>query len=289
MKIVEPSVELWKQGGNEEYMFHVARCARVCYKSDKVDGNKQLVERLINSKHYSVFRHWTYYCIIPIEQYSDEYDPVNTAFRIDNSIGFESKMSTDFDKVFAVYNGQWALENPKYDNLFAPYRVTAEEFEKAGEDARSMMRYTFCITTQISTSRELNRVSPNNITEESTRYVTEGEICRPHWITKEEAEEYNTSKFYMTACPYNIVTYLKACELSFAHYNSLIRCGLSRQDARGVLPIDTKTTVAYTYSISEWNHIIRNRYYGDTGAPHPNAKIIAGMIKDKLNELGYDL
>lgn len=278
MKIVEPSIELWKQGGNEEYMFHVARCARVCYKSDKVDGNKQLVERLIGSKHYSVFRHWTYYCIIPIEQYSDEYDPVNTAFRIDNSIGFESEMSADFDKVFVVYNGQWALENPKYDNLFAPYRVTPEEFKKAGEDARWMMRYTFCVTTQISTSRELNRVSPNNITEESTRYVTEGEICRPHWLDKESNFNDERSR-----------RYIQSCIVSFKNYNDLIDCGLSRQDARGVLPLDTKTTVVYTYFTKEWYHIIRNRYYGDTGAPHPNAKIIAGMIKDKLNELGYDL
>lgn len=287
MKIVEPSVEIWKQGGNEEYMFHVARCARVCYKSDKVDGNKQLIERLINSKHYSVFRHWTYYCIIPVEEYCDEYDPVDTAFKCNRYVGFESKMSTDFDKVFVVYNGQWALEHPKFDNLFASYRVTPEEFEKAGEDARWMMRYTFCITTQISTSRELNRVSPNNITEESTRYVTEGEICRPHWIDKKTAIRYNAFDFD----DIDVVTlkYLNSCNSSFNNYNALIELGLKRQDARGALPIDTKTTVAYTYSVSEWERIIRNRYYGDTGAPHPNAKIIAGMIKDKLNELGYDL
>lgn len=31
----------------------------------------------------------------------------------------------------------------------------------------------FKVTTQISTSRELNRVSPNNIAEQSTRYVYE--------------------------------------------------------------------------------------------------------------------
>lgn len=278
MKIVEPNVEFWEQGSNEEFMFHVARCARICYKSDKVDGNKQLVERLINSKHYSVFRHWTNYCVIPVEEYSDEYDPIDTAFKCNGNIGFESEMNADCDKVFAVYNGQWALENPKYDNLFAPYKVTRAEFENFGEDAHWMMRYTFCVTTQISTSRELNRVSPNNITEESTRYVTEGEICRPHWLDKENDFNDERSK-----------RYIQSCIASFKNYNGLIACGLPRQDARGVLPIDTKTTVAYTYSVSEWNHIIRNRYYGDTGAPHPNAKIIAGMIKDKLNELGYDL
>lgn len=44
----------------------------------------------------------------------------------------------------------------------------------------------------------------------------------------------------------------------------------------------------YTYSIREWRHIIDLRYYGTTGTPHPNAKIIAGMIRDNLMELGYD-
>lgn len=48
-----------------------------------------------------------------------------------------------------------------------------------------MMRYTFCVDTQISTSRELNRVSPNSIAEMSTRYVyKDGSICRPHWISQ---------------------------------------------------------------------------------------------------------
>lgn len=44
----------------------------------------------------------------------------------------------------------------------------------------------------------------------------------------------------------------------------------------------------YTYSIDEWRAIIDLRYYGTTGKPHPNAKIIAGMIRNNLMELGYD-
>ena len=63
---------------------------------------------------------------------------------------------------------------------------------------------------------------------------------------------------------------------------------MHRQDARGVLPIDTATKCAYTYSIEEWRHIIDLRYYGTTGKPHPNAKIITGMIRDKLINLGYN-
>ena len=30
------------------------------------------------------------------------------------------------------------------------------------------------------------------------------------------------------------------------------------------------------------------RYYGTTSTPHPNAKLIAGMIRNNLMELGYD-
>lgn len=51
---------------------------------------------------------------------------------------------------------------------------------------------------------------------------------------------------------------------------------------------ETATRCIYTYSVKELRHIIDLRYYGTTGIPHPNAKIIAGMIRDNLMELGYD-
>lgn len=278
MKIVEPDVQLWKQGDIEEYDFHIARCARVCYKSDKVDGNKQLVERLIESKHYSVFRHWTFYCIIPCEEFSDEYDPRELAFSCSKCIGFDCIVELHNFNLLVVYNGQWALEHPKEHDVFVPYRLSPKEFENSCKEAFEMMRYTFCVTTQISTSRELNRVSPNNITEESTRYVTEGEICRPHWLDKESNFNDERSR-----------RYIQSCIASFKNYNDLIACGLPRQDARGVLPLDTKTTVVYTYSTKEWFDIIKKRVYHTTGKAHPNATIICKLIEQELNELGYEI
>ena len=56
-----------------------------------------------------------------------------------------------------------------------------------------------------------------------------------------------------------------------------------------MLPLCTATTVVYTYSIEEWIKILLLRYYGVTGAPHPNAKIIANRIKYLLEEQGYDM
>lgn len=147
------------------------------------------------------------------------------------------------------------------------------------------VRYTFCIDTQISTSRELNRVSPNNIAEKSTRYLYEdGSICRPYWLNKELIKQYEEEPITDMVS----TVYLDSCNDSFKRYKFLIENGMHRQDARGVLPLDTATRCIYTYSIDEWRHILDLRYYGTTGQPHPNAKLIAGMIRDKLIELGYE-
>lgn len=60
MKIIEPKVELWKQG--DDAKAHVARCARVCY--GRTSGNDgATIKRLINDEHWSMFRHGTYYII----------------------------------------------------------------------------------------------------------------------------------------------------------------------------------------------------------------------------------
>ena len=69
----------------------------------------------------------------------------------------------------------------------------------------------------------------------------------------------------------------------------MVKNGMDPQDARGVLELDTATTVAYTYSLTEWLHILGLRYYGITGAPHPNAKLIASMIRDTFINLGYNV
>lgn len=62
MKIIEPKVELWQQGGDAKA--HVARCARVCY--GRETGNDEATYmRLINSHHWSMFRHETVYAMIP--------------------------------------------------------------------------------------------------------------------------------------------------------------------------------------------------------------------------------
>lgn len=280
MKIIEPKVELWKQGNDTKA--HVARCARVCY--GKETGNDEAtVKRLLDSKHWSMFRHESVYAIIPVHERELKDYPL---------LVLSSpyiKTHTYNGNVYVATNEQFILDKsyPKFIELINMYRVTEDEFSNT-EIGFNMMRYTFCIDTQISTSRELNRVSPNSIAEMSTRYVyKDGSICRPHWISQKEAELFNNDNNADLDEAMNI--YLNGCKRDFEEYKILVdKYKIRRQDARGKLPLDTATRCVYTYSLKEWRAIIDLRYYGTTGTPHPNCIIIAGMIRNNLMELGYD-
>lgn len=291
MEIKEPKVELFDECG-VSVIGHVCRCARVCY--GKTEGNDEvLCKNLLKNKHLSMFRHSTVYSII--------YDPDNTiTSQIDalyKNCPYISYLKSG-DKLYIVTNRNFTYDLSDTDKLC--YDIMLNEVSKelflsaCKENARrdelmELVRYTFKLTTQISTSRELNRTSPNNIAESSTRYInmSNAAIVCPHWIYAEEIEDLKNSDFANLTAERALVIsqYLKSCETGFETYDYLIKNGVKQQDARGVLPLDTITNVVYTYSLKEWKHIIDLRYYGTTGKPHPNAKIIIGMVKDKLEHI----
>lgn len=282
MTILKPSIELWEEVDSTS---HVARCARVCY--GKETGNdERTINNLLEKEHLSMFRHSTCYYIVPksniiVNGILTNYYNIIFCNNI-KPVGIDIKSTeTDF---YVVLNGHFILEHNYLSTLLTKYKVSKDHFANT-EVGNSMMRYTFACITQISTSRELNRVSPNSIAEQSTRYVYEdGVIVRPHWITQQEVFDFsNTNQLNYVDTPAQ--AYLTNCECQFRRYKNLIKLGVKKQDARGILPLDTATKVIYTYSVDEWRHIISLR--SDKRA-HPNAQIISNMIKDNLEELGYD-
>lgn len=291
MQIINPNIELWEQGNNP--IAHVARCARVCYKRE-TGNDEKLVENLYKNHHWSMFRHETHYCVVPTnEEVAVWLASLYQVGKVMNQklVGIDIDLLANYypKSFIVVFNGNWKLDNINFANQLSNYEVSADEFANYGERAFEMMRYTFKITTQISTSRQLNRVSPNNIAEQSTRYVYEdGTLCRPHWMSKEEANEFNNNhQAGMTTAGRN---YINSCIQSFGTYKDLIEInGMLRQDARGVLPFDTATVCVYTYSWSEWEETIKKRVYNITGKSHPNATIICKLIEQKLNSLGYEV
>ena len=285
MEIVKPQVELWVQ---DDPIAHVARCARVCYASDKTTGNEAMYKRLIDSNHKSMLRHQSVYYMIPYK-----------GWRLANLQRYEKcpylEFKYDSDYIYVSTNKQFIMEHNVFEESYRAFEVDGLEFANT-PNGFELMRYTFKVVTQISTSREFNRVSPNNIAEQSTRYVNLskkcGAICQPHWMTDDCVKIFNTTEKFSVDRRENLsfkeFAYLTTCEDDFRIYNQLLEDGMFPQDARGVLPLDTATVCIYTYSIAEWRHIIDLRYYGTTGKPHPNAVIIAGMIRDELIKLGYE-
>ena len=277
MEIIKPQVELLVQ---DDPMAHVARCARVCYASDKTTGNEAMYQRLIDANHKSMLRHQSVYYIIPYRDWR-----VAKLQRYEECPYLEFKYNSDY--IYISTNKQFVIEHNDFDESYRVFEVDGIEFENT-PIGFSLMRYTFKVITQISTSRELNRVSPNNIAEQSTRYVNlskkGGAICQPHWMTDKDVEDWEDDDMKSD----RLIVYFRSCEKSFEDYDFLLKIGMLPEDARGVLPIDTATVCAYTYSISQWRDIIDLRYYGTTGAAHPNARIVAGMVREKLIDVGHE-
>lgn len=279
MEIIKPRVELWIQ---KNPIDHVARCARVCYASDKTTGNIAMYNRLQNSNHMSMFRHESIYMIAPGR--SDRYELIDS-FEFCPFVDY--RIDYDNDEIYISTNRQFYMENESI-RYFGEWLVTPSEFANTIL-GKEIMRYTFKVITQISTSRELNRVSPNNIAEQSTRYVNlskkDGAICQPHWMTDAEVESWEDDDLDSEN---RVSLYLNSCDQAFEDYNYLLQDDMLPQDARGVLPLDTATVCVYTYSYNEWKEIIRKRVYHQTGKAHPNAVIVCKMIENKLKELGYE-
>ena len=287
MKFTEPQVEWWQQ---TSLIQHIARVGRICYKAkgkqpeegltvDELDAffqkrDEERCKGFWESGHRSMYRHGTCYFFLPNEKGFPNHiwAYLNASPYID--------YATKNHKVWISTNMQFLLEHKNLMDALSSYNVSEDEFiEKAQkyecEEAFYIIRMTMVVTTQISTSRELNRTSPNSIAEQSTRYCNlekKGgvQIARPHW---------NVEGSRWQRMVYDLVC--RVCEWG---YNRLLKSGLKPQDARGVLPLDTYTVVAYTYTLSEWSHILDLRYHGTTGTPHPNAKIIGEKIRNIIIE-----
>lgn len=311
MKIVKPKV-IELTYNKDTAISHIARCARICTGHSltggfaKLEKDARTVDNLIKSKHNSVFRHWVHYIKFRNDIYPEIYSIART---IQNAPQVQLR-NTGY-LTLMTFNHNVVIDYPLYCEALLKFEVTLEEFVNT-EYAEELRCFTFACRTQISISRELNRVSPNAIVERSTRYVEEGTICEPHWFTTNYDEcyykyDYDINCHYLAGddniwhplinFPIDIRKYnkpqlerylLKANE-TFEAYKALIKEGVEKEDARGLLPLDTMTVVIYTYSFAEWRRIIDNRHYGITGRPHPNAKIIAGDIRNAINKYGYEL
>lgn len=285
MKLIEPKVEFLSEIGISPES-HIARCSRICYGHEDREPNheadEKMVDGLIKREHLSMLRHASMYF------YHLEYTALHTQLHIANSpywncvmhLGYASTNLQEFrqlkvnkvniEPAIAIDNSIFLEECAKNPKLFELYRMT------------------FCITTQIGTSRELNRKSPNAIAERSTRYCSSKDgllICRPWWFNKTSED---MSALDITKLPTKEKIFAMAWKDAEEYYNKAIEIGMKPEDTRGILPLDTATKVIYTYSIREWNYILNLRLYDATGKAHPNVHVVMQMVKDQINNFAKE-
>lgn len=272
MILIEPKVELLKE---DNFYSHVANCARVCYASNNnsnISDEQFCKNVLIANNHLSMFRHATIYCKYNKNDWN--------RYTVDTFHLAQNINVIDIGDLYIIMNGQSYLEF-KRNNIAETLKIDSHIIKDLPNELNEYKRFTFKVITQISTSRELNRVSPNNIAERSTRYCNYSKdkfdnqicICKPYYYDNLEIADQ--------------LAFINRMSEYEGNYLNRINRGWKPEDAREFLPLCTATEVVYTYNIKEWRRIIDLRYYGTTGKPHPNAKIIAGMIRDQLIYLGY--
>lgn len=188
MRIIAPSV---KQVQLSDNIQQIGYAASICYASNK-QGTVEFLEELWKKGHRSPFRHGTRYFIFSPNSYI--YEPLREF--IANSPYCASYLTSN-GNLFVSTNEQVYREHQEF-KYYKDYEVSdIAYFAKAGKYSENeyiqiikTARISFEIVTQISTSRELNRVSPNNICEQSTRYCNfkhdkfgnQVTFCQPHWI-----------------------------------------------------------------------------------------------------------
>ena len=275
MKILEPSTEYLAESiTSKEH--HFARCARICYASEKGD-DKKLYENLWKQGHRSMYRHISRYFKIPLER---------TTTHINIVLNCSPFLTTVYDNVngyiYVSTNEQYARENIGLIQIIKDFEVSpAQAHDDEGFIKSGVLRYTFVINTGIDITRELNRVSPNNIAEQSTRYVD---------FNKKIGVCFKKCNWMHLASTYKTILYMFMCKVDEWFYKisrSKYGLNLKPQDARWCLFLDTQSKAAYTYSFKEWQHILDLRYHGTTGAPHPDAKNVAYKIWEWFYCCGY--
>ena len=156
-------------------------------------------------------------------------------------------------------------------------------------------RVTVHFTTQVAITREFNRHRANSMAEQSTRYCNyskekfSGEISvnLPSWVSCQG----NTTDDLLTLCQKvadgsadDYENWLFANMAAEKAYMNLVAAGRKPQEARAVLPLDTNTELGHAAFVSDWLHFLDLRALGTTGAPHPDAKLLAEPLLEEFRK-----
>ncbi len=292
MKIQKPQYEIWEQIAGEAGIYkQIERAGRVCYKSEDHttdDSARPFVERMIQSEHFAMLEHGTVYLVCNHGEL-----PLYLTNRF-------SRCHTVEGKDYITTNMRVLAENKSLSDLKYLSNYVAGRHE---------LRITVHFTTQISITREYNRHRANSMAEQSTRYCNytknkfgnEITINLPEWVSNQadfdDATAEVSPETFSSLCQevaedksqqWNKLQYWLFANLAAEYsYMNMINAGCKPQEARAILPLDCNTELVHTAFISDWRHFFDLRALGTTGAPHPDAKLLAYPLMLEFQEKGY--
>ena len=309
MKIIEPSAQLIKEDNPFKL---VERVGRTCYKSEakiSEDSCYRFVGNLMKHRHYAMLEHAN--LLFEIQGISTMFsDILNLPYvRYTSKCSESSKTPLHYVTVSMSHIAKWAAGliqltansdiifrgfNSLYREKYMYESDVGSEFVECLTD-RSIIRikllnsvdeiidvdeidkdthqfYTIKFTCDRGVSHEFAR-HRCAVAQESTRYCN---YSQSDILFIEPADYENWSQRAKD-------TFMYACQTSEDCYKRMLdEYGFTPQIARAVLPNALKTEIILTMPRWQWKHFFNLRYMGVTGAPHPDAKRVAGMAYELL-------
>lgn len=316
IKVVNPSVELWKQDGYtlDAIFKHIARCARVCYQSTPKNKDENAYDFLLRT----IFKGHDFFNLTKVNP-KNPYEHVDlTSLHLSccEHATVHLKFPTFMPRAAVMWEGVYMHNKYSRTNnhdgylyvttnlrvIIENYAINTLEFIDTTPNCPYYIpRTTICFITDIGASRELNRHRVNSVSEESTRYCAYDKgkfgngitVAKLPWIPDVDADGqcYSTG-FYDDddIFDYNYIQghycdgwtaidwFLYGLQICDLVYRKTRELGWTAQQAREILPLNTKTQVVHTAFVDDWEHWIALRSNEISGKVHPMMSELAKQL-----------
>lgn len=316
MRLIRPSYEIIEQGPGLQGIYDIIeRCGKTSYKSEAKGGEdaKRFVEARTKEKHGAVLEFGTVYLtFMPGDV--NPYEVADPRWRY--NLNKYSKVRIHDSIVYVTTNYRVLVENGWLEDL--KYLTEPKMYHEK--------RYAVKFITDIGVGREFLRHRVMSMVQESTRYVNYskekfGNECTfviPPWIGKHELAEgehivrwdgdwvdIDKMRIVKVSGDYvkndRVDTWLSGLKFCEDTYMALLgdwshiedikeehKKPWMAQQARGVLPLATKTEFVLCGYEDAWVHFFRLRSdISATGKPHPQAQELANPLRDEFISRGY--
>lgn len=253
---------------------HIERCGRICYKSeDRIvkDSYIRFVDMIVKRGHLAVLEHGTVYLTIP---YNDE---GKTFIELFSKNPYSRVHSGDADNncAYVTTNYRVVIEN----GYAAAMKWICNPTEHHAK------RITAIITCDRGVANELVRHRVFSFCQESTRYCNYSSdkfgkhvtFIKPTWTERGQQETFNLSGIDFIGEEKTLNELLHTVETA---YHKLIKLGQTPQEARAILPLCTKTDIAMTGFIDQWEAFFKLRCSPNA---HPDMQKVAKQLEGEYN------